>query len=75
MSAGMTRAHLTALREAIGDAEDEALSETDSAGYSTSDTWKRQHIARANAADERAARLSEIAAHIAAQTEGTDNAG
>ena len=75
MSAGrMTRAHLEAVREAIGDTEHEALIETDSAGYSTSDTWKQQHIARAKAADDRAARLTEVAALIQAQIGADDDA-
>jgi len=61
----VTRQHLEALRGAIDDANNEAKTEYEVAGFNTaSPTWFATHIARAKLAEERAARLVEVAAHI-----------
>ena len=65
--AKMTREHLDAVREAIGNAESEAAAHRECAGMSAAETWQAKHLGRAKAGDDCAARLAEVAAHIEQQ--------
>ena len=73
IAAKMTAGHVMALLEAIGAARSEAAAEREVAAFNCgSATWTAMHKSRADLADYRAARLSEVAAFLAAQTKEQD---
>jgi hypothetical protein len=70
----MTAAHLEVVRESVEEAQQIAIEQRGFANrYNDgSASWKK-YVSRANYAEQGAARLSEVAAMIRAQIEGTDD--
>ncbi len=72
----MTAAHLEAVRTGVAALLDDAETELVIASWTAKGTpHNSKHEARSKIAREDAARLSEVAAHLAAQIEGADDAG
>jgi hypothetical protein len=72
----MTQAHLDDVLEAREEAEREAQGHDEWATlFSPGSSSAKKYAAGANTARCRAARLAEVAVHLAAQIEGADDAG